>query len=421
MNFVIENQSKSSGRIGRLEHLETETSVQTPVLLQCTKGGSIPHLSQEVFSYITQDAPILLISLSNVNYMADALKLYKKGISTFVGYPNSLNILTVRDVCETTPSGFNDKDMVPLFTRRGKEPLSSEQYMELIEAISPDIYTGLYDADTNEDSSKKRVQKSVDRTEMFFNYCYEKHTTSVNLSKKSIFAPIVGGFNKFSRTLSIKKLNAKSEIAGYLLDGFHNNGLSATTVNCASLLDIVEHCMGQLDVNKPKMMIGAYTPLVVAELVRQNVDIFDSSYAYVATSNFKALTFNFDVTNVGRNKPMLEISDQAFKEDFSPLLEDCKCEACKQHTRAYIHHLYNTKELLGPILLMIHNLHHYMEFFKALRMAVMEDSLSSLIDLLRYQGTDKEIDYSITELPKLINKSDEKRAMFKEMATKPNQ
>ncbi|XP_055840503.1 queuine tRNA-ribosyltransferase accessory subunit 2 [Episyrphus balteatus] len=417
MNFVVENKTTSSGRIGRLEHSETGTSVQTPLLIQCTKGGSIPHLSQEVFKYVTPESPILLLSLSNITYMAEALKVFKKGISSFVGYPNSLNILTIRDICETTPSGFNDKDIVPLFTRRGKEPLSAQQYMTLVEAISPDIYIGLYDADTNEESSKKRVQKSVERTEVFFNYCYEKHTNSSNLSKKSIFAPVVGGFNKFSRSLSIKKIKEKPQVAGYVLDGFHNNGLSATTVSCTSLLEIVQHCVSELDVDKPKMVMGAYTPLVVAELVRLGVDIFDTSYAYEATSNFKALIFNFNKENTGPNKPMLEISDKELKEDFTPILENCKCEACKQHTRAYIHHLYNTKELLGPILLMIHNLHHYMEFFKTLRTAVMDDSLSNLIDLLRFQGTDKEIDYSITELPKLINKGDEKKAMFREMAT----
>lgn len=418
MNFVVEQKTAASGRIGRLEHPETGTSVKTPLLIQCTKGGSIPHLSQEVFGYITKESPILLLSLSNITYMAEALKVFKKGVSAFVGYPNSLNILTIRDICETTPSGFNDKDIVPLFTRRGKENLSAEQYMTLVETISPDVYVGLYDADTNEESSKKRVQKSVERTELFFNYCYETHKSSQSLQKKMILAPVVGGFNKFSRSLCIKKLKDKLHIAGYVIDGFHNNGLTATTVNRESLLDIVQHCVNELDEDKPKFMLGAYTPLAVAELVRKGVDIFDTSYAYEATANFKAITFNFDVTKTTSNKPMLEISNKELKEDFTPILKNCQCEVCKQHTRAYIHHLYNTKELLGPILIMIHNLHHYMEFFKTLQKAVMEESLEKLIEVLKFQGTEKEIDYSISELPRELNKGDEKREMFKDMATK---
>lgn len=418
MNFTVEQKTPSSGRIGRLQHSETGTSVQTPLLIQCTKGGSIPHLSQEVFGYLTKESPILLLSLSNITYMAEALKVFQKGVSAFVGYPKSLNILTIRDICEATPSGYNDKDIVPLFTRRGKESLSVQQYMTLVDAISPDVYVGLYDADTNEESSKKRVQKSVERTEMFFNYCYDKHTNTPSLSKKSILAPVVGGFNKFSRSLCIKKLKEKPQIAGYVLDGFHNSGLSASTINCESLLDIVRHCVNELDDDKPKMMMGAYTPLVVAELVRQGVDIFDTSYAYAATINFKALVFNFELTKPASSKSLLEISDKELKEDFTPILENCQCEACKQHTRAYIHHLYNTRELLGPILLMIHNLHHYMEFFKVLRTAVAQDSLENLIELLRFQKTNKEIDYTITELPKQVYKGDEKKELFREMATK---
>lgn len=50
-----------------------------------------------------------------------------------------------------------------------------------------------------------------------------------------------------------------------------------------------------MDAKKPKMMPGAYSPLAILELIRLGVDFFDSSYAYCASINFKALTFNFDL------------------------------------------------------------------------------------------------------------------------------
>ncbi|XP_033222272.1 queuine tRNA-ribosyltransferase accessory subunit 2-like [Belonocnema kinseyi] len=57
----------------------------------------------------------------------------------------------------------------------------------------------------------------------------------------------------------------------------------------------------------------------------------------------------------------------SYANDFSPICADCTCSTCKHHTKAYVHHLCQTKELLGLVLLMIHNMHHYMEFFEAIR------------------------------------------------------
>jgi len=51
--------------------------------------------------------------------------------------------------------------------------------------------------------------------------------------------------------------------------------------------------------------------------------------------------------------PFLDITDEAIKEEFNPLLSNCTCLTCQKHTRAYLHHLYKTNELLGPILLMV--------------------------------------------------------------------
>ncbi|XP_021922136.1 queuine tRNA-ribosyltransferase accessory subunit 2 isoform X2 [Zootermopsis nevadensis] len=74
----------------------------------------------------------------------------------------------------------------------------------------------------------------------------------------------------------------------------------------------------------------------------------------------------------------LSLLDEKYAEDFTPLSRSCSCLTCQKHTRAYIHHLLQTHELLGPVLLTIHNLHHYMEFFKSIREAIKSNSLESL-------------------------------------------
>ncbi|KAL0156743.1 hypothetical protein M9458_047989, partial [Cirrhinus mrigala] len=64
-----------------------------------------------------------------------------------------------------------------------------------------------------------------------------------------------------------------------------------------------------------------------------------------------------------------------FQDDFRPLVEGCACYCCTKHMRAYVHHLLVTNELLGGVLLMLHNMAHYLGFFKALREAIVGDRL----------------------------------------------
>ncbi|XP_075160426.1 queuine tRNA-ribosyltransferase accessory subunit 2 [Haematobia irritans] len=416
MKFVVEQLSKNSGRLGQLVQQESGIQFKTPILLQTTKGGSIPYLSRDVFDSVTNEYQILQMSLSTMDHMKEALSLYGgKGLSEYVGFKDYPTVLTIRDPCEQMPSGSNDKDMVPLFTRRGKETLTPKKYIELVETFNPDIYQGLNDADTNFESAKKRIQKSVDRTDSFMKFCYDQREESEVLKKSCMFAPIAGGYNTFNRSQSIKHAIefGSGKYGGFIFEGFHNYGLTASDVTSEQILPIMIHCMKELSdevTNKPIMLPGAFTPLVMLELIRLGVDMFDTSYAYCAAVNFKALSFTFD-GNLDKDcgnvteTPFIDVTDECLKEEFTPLLKDCTCVTCQKHTRAYIHHLYKTSELLGPILLMIHNLHHFMEFFKRIHGCISNDSLESLIKLLRYQGGDTFIEYRIIANTKVISRA----------------
>ncbi|XP_050332956.1 queuine tRNA-ribosyltransferase accessory subunit 2 [Bactrocera neohumeralis] len=411
MKFVVENISKSSGRLGHLVQAETGKRFRTPLLVQTTKAGSIPYLSREVFDYITKETPALQFSLSTINHMTESLKLFNGTLGAYVGYPECLSLLLIRDTCTTTPSGHNDKDIMPLFTRRGKEMLTATSYMDAVEVLKPDIYQGLCDADTNLDSSKKRITKSVDRTAQFMDLCYERHQNSTVLNKTALFVPIVGGYSTFARSDSIKHAKAKGEsiTCGYIFEGFHNNGLTATEVDVDQIVKVMAHSLNELNVEKPKMMPGAFTPPAMLELISLGVDIFDTSYAFCAASNFKVLTFNFDFTKTesGNCSPFLDLTADSLKEDFTPLLTDCDCLTCKKHTRAYLYHLYNTKEMAGPILIMIHNLHHMMKFFNTICNCIADDKLPDLVKLVKYQGHDAAHDYSIKLNTKAISRNDQ--------------
>lgn len=257
-----------------------------------------------MFDHVSKEPQLLQMSLATMDHMLEALGQFKGGgLSGFVGYKGYPTILTIRDPCELMPSGFNDKDIVPLFTRHGKKILTIESYLALVETFKPDIYQGLCDADTNYDSAKRRIQKSVDRTESFMNYCYNHKSSAEQLKSSCLFAPIVGGFSKFNRSQSIKHAKAKGGdlCGGFIFEGFHNYGLTATEVKSELVIPIVEHCLKELDSDKPYMMPGAFTPPIMLKMIQLGADLFDSSYAYCAAVNFKALSFNFDLNSTTEN------------------------------------------------------------------------------------------------------------------------
>lgn len=155
---------------------------------------------------------------------------------------------------------------------------------------------------------------------------------------------------------------------------------------------MIREVVKYLPEEKPRLYQGSCDPLRILELIELGVDMFESSYVYHGSQDGFALSFpnkledevipeNED-TNGANEKLLgyrLDIKDPMFKEDFSPLVKTCSCYACRKHTRAYVNHLLFTKELLGYVLLMIHNLHHYKVFFQTIRDCIdKEGSLESI-------------------------------------------
>uniref|UniRef100_A0A1Q3EX16 Queuine tRNA-ribosyltransferase accessory subunit 2 n=1 Tax=Culex tarsalis TaxID=7177 RepID=A0A1Q3EX16_CULTA len=388
MKFVLETVSKCSGRIGSLggvDRLASSAKFQTPALVLHTKGGSVPHLSKEVLHYLTGAEPQLMqYSLNGTVHIEEAVRGCGQGIAGFVAQKESVSLLVLRDPAEPCQPGYHEKDVVPVFGRSGRKNFNAESYMKLVEAFRPDVYVPLYDGDTDAESSKKRELKSLERTETFVEQCLEVHRKSEKLKGASVLGPIVGGYNKKLREKSVQFVEQfKDDFAGYIIAGLHSNGSSATEVKAAPLLDIVSSICQQLPSEKPRFMFGAFSPQLVLELVSRGVDIFDTSYPYLVTQQNRALNFSFDTSDsadVSTRKNELDLTDTCWAEDFTGFVDGCQCLACTKHTKAYTHHLYNTREMLAPILLMIHNLHHYFEFFKAIRRHVAQDTVGELID-----------------------------------------
>ena len=66
-------------------------------------------------------------------------------------------------------------------------------------------------------------------------------------------------------------------------------------------------------------------------------------------------------------EPILNLRNRKFMEDCTPILANCACYTCQNHTKAYVQHLLNANEMLAESLLQMHNIFHYLRFFKEIR------------------------------------------------------
>jgi queuine tRNA-ribosyltransferase len=129
------------------------------------------------------------------------------------------------------------------------------------------------------------------------------------------------------------------------------------------MMRILEHVGPRLPENKPHYLMGVGTPEDLVAGVANGVDMFD---CVMPTRNARN---GWLFTRFGD----LKIKNARYKDDTAPLDESCTCYCCKNFSRAYLHHLHRSKEILGARLNTIHNLHYYLNLMQEMRDAIDAD------------------------------------------------
>ncbi|GAB6027898.1 Queuine tRNA-ribosyltransferase subunit qtrtd1 [Chamberlinius hualienensis] len=394
MKFSFEKVGRAAARLGHMTEIgrHGEKVIQTPTCFVYTKKGCIPHVTHEVLQMLTTDSLPLIFPLSNVSDSYEAVKRFSKGLGEFTGLNDNIIYSSVQDPAEANKSGYNDKFGVSLWSKSGRKQVDVEQFMEIQTAFTPDIYQALCDSDTSKETSSKRTVKAVERTLNYLDQCLKIHQKTERLANSAVFGTVEGGFNVALRQRSAK-LTAERPVDGFIIDGLDCYGPASELLNFEEIRVILEETIKVLPNEKPIIMHSVWHPYNVILAVELGIDIFDASYPYLLCErgfasvfelNKKTLTTEHEKLQKDSNA-LLEINlkDEKFKMDFSPLVNDCSCHTCRRFTRAYINHLLNTSEMLAFVLLMIHNLHHYMRFFNILREALRDDWLPILKTGLR--------------------------------------
>ena len=166
-------------------------------------------------------------------------------------------------------------------------------------------------------------------------------------------------------------------------DGYAIGGL-AVGEGHDEMISILKSSINYLPNNKPRYLMGVGYPKDIIEAVRLGVDMFDCVIPTRSGRTGKVFTKN----------GAINIKNSRHKNDPRPLEDDCLCKVCSNKvSRAYLYHLFNTKEMLGTTYLTIHNLSHYIQLMSTLRSAInnnnYEETSSYLLN--EYKKGDIEI------------------------------
>lgn len=183
---------------------------------------------------------------------------------------------------------------------------------------------------------------------------------------KALFGIIQGGMFE-----DLRKRSAQF-IAEHPFDGLALGGLSVgEPMEIRNAM--IEAAIPFLPEDKPRYLMGVGTPLDIVEAVIRGVDLFD---CVLPTRNARR-------GSLFTSQGVISIKRSEFKEDFTPLDPECSCYTCRNYTKAYLRHLFLSKELLVYTLLSLHNLTYYGRIMQEIREAIKRGTLFELRDKLR--------------------------------------
>jgi len=130
---------------------------------------------------------------------------------------------------------------------------------------------------------------------------------------------------------------------------------------------ILRHTAPRLPRDKPRYLMGVGTPQDIVRAVSAGIDMFD---CVLPTRNARN---GWVYTSAG----IVKLRNARYRDDTGPLDPQCACYACRNFTRAYLHHLQRVNEILGARLNTLHNLHYYLDLMRKLRRAIEEGRLEA--------------------------------------------
>src|SRR3989339_1543882 len=334
--------------------------INTPVFMPVGTNSSVKMMTQD---HLYATGAEIILSNSYHLFLRPGHKLIEKagGLHNWMNWQKPIltdsggfqvfSLSSLRNLTEDGVTFKDPKDGSSYF-------MSPEVSMEVQNALGADIIMA-FDECAPYPCSYDEAKEAMDRTHRWLLRCVEAHKRE----DQALF-PIVQGSTFDDLREESAKFIANVEAHGYAIGGV-SVGEPTELKN-----HIVEITAPFLPENKPRYLMGVGTPEDLLDGVLRGIDMFDC----VMPSRIARHGSFFTPTGRG------VIKNKEFEEDFTPLVEGCECYACKNHTKAYIRHLFRVKEATASILMTIHNIHYLVKLMHDAREAILNNRYKEFYD-----------------------------------------
>ncbi len=350
-DFKVDIEDRSSrARAGTIK--TRHGTINTPVFMPVGTLGTVKSLSPE--ELLAAGVQILLSNTYHL-YLRPGSEVIKhfSGLHGFMGWDGPIltdsggfQVFSLAKLFKIQPDGVTFQSHLD----GSSHLLTPEKAVEIQTVLDSDIVMCLdeciaYPAD------RETAAAALERTTAWAARCKSAWQTAANGS--GLFGIVQGGMYSDLRQKSIDEL-VEIDFSGYAV-----GGLSVGEPK-ELMLEIADTTLARMPNDRPKYVMGTGTPEDLVELVDLGADMFDCVMPTRNARNGQLFT-SFGTLNIG---------NAVFRDDVDPIASDCSCYTCRRYSRAYLRHLYLSKELLAYRLNTIHNIHYYTNLADQMRAAI---------------------------------------------------
>ena len=349
--------SARDGKARRGKIVTNRGVIETPAFMPVGTAATVKAMMPE--SVAETGAQILLGNTYHLMLRPGAERVKSLGgLHKFMNWSGPIltdsggfQVMSLADLRKLTEDGVTFRSHVD----GSKWVITPESSMKIQENLGSDI-TMCFDECTPHPATEVQAAESM---RLSMRWATRSRAAFAERPGYALFGIQQGSVFKDLRAESAEKLQ---EIG---FDGYAVGGL-AVGEGQEAMFEVLDYAPGQLPDDRPRYLMGVGKPADLVGAVQRGIDMFDCVLPSRSGRTGQAFT-RYGTVN---------IKNARHQDDPRPLDENCTCPACRNYSRAYLHHVFKSQEIISSMLLTWHNLHYYQELMAGIRTAVEAGALT---------------------------------------------
>ncbi|MEO0931551.1 MAG: tRNA guanosine(34) transglycosylase Tgt [Pseudomonadota bacterium] len=327
--------------------------IRTPAFMPVGTAATVKAMMPE--SVAATGADILLGNTYHLMLRPTAERIDRLGgLHKFMNWSKPIltdsggfQVMSLSDLRKLTENGVTFKSHID----GSKHHLTAERSMDIQKLLGSNIVM-CFDECPALPADRKRIQDSM---ELSMRWAQRSRDAFGDRPGHALFGIQQGGLEEDLRAQSAEALRA-IEFDGYAVGGL------AVGEGQEAMFGCLDFAADQLPADKPRYLMGVGKPDDIVGAVKRGIDMMDCVLPSRSGRTGQVFT----------RRGVVNIKNARHADDPRPLDEDCKCPACRNYSRAYLHHVFRAQEMISGMLLTWHNLHYFQEIMAGMRAAIDE-------------------------------------------------